>query len=114
MRRVLSRRQVKRLDACQTTCSLFRPVVPTCSVEELLWRWRACSWSRFREQVRWPDQVDTLGDAWLDGIAPSKIAGFAGEAGAQDAGTLSHDEAVRSRRNRSDLMAVTPTSDTTI
>lgn len=49
------------------------------------------TWSRFRDQVRWLDQVDALGDtdAWLDGIAPSKIADFAGEADAQDADTLS-------------------------
>jgi hypothetical protein len=53
--------------------------------------------SRFREQVRWLDQVDALGDtdAWLDGIAPSKIADFAGEADAQDADTLSRYEAVK-------------------
>ncbi|MEV5322724.1 Tn3 family transposase [Nonomuraea sp. NPDC052634] len=55
------------------------------------------TWSRFREQVRWLDQVDALGDtdAWLEGIAPSKIADFAGEADAQDADTLSRYEAVK-------------------
>ncbi|HUR05349.1 MAG TPA: hypothetical protein VM347_22595 [Nonomuraea sp.] len=55
------------------------------------------TWSRFREQVKWLDQVDALGDtdAWLDGIAPSEIADFAGEADAQDADTLSRYEAVK-------------------
>ncbi|MFI6803073.1 hypothetical protein [Streptosporangium canum] len=55
------------------------------------------TWSRFRDQVKWLDQVDALGDtdAWLDGIAPSKIADFAGEADAQDADTLSRYEAVK-------------------
>lgn len=43
------------------------------------------------------DQVDALGDtdAWLDGIAPSKIADLAGEADAQDADILSRCEAVK-------------------
>ncbi|MEU9888972.1 hypothetical protein [Sphaerisporangium sp. NPDC051011] len=47
--------------------------------------------------MKWLDQVDALGDtdAWLDGIAPSKIADFAGEADAQDADTLSRYEAVK-------------------
>ncbi|MFG1687802.1 hypothetical protein ACGFNP_47155 [Nonomuraea sp. NPDC049269] len=39
------------------------------------------TWSRLRDQVAWLDQVDVLGDtdAWLDGIAPSKIVGDQGE-----------------------------------
>ncbi|MBF8190093.1 hypothetical protein ITP53_31070 [Nonomuraea sp. K274] len=43
------------------------------------------TWSRFMDQVSWLDQVDALGDtdAWLDGVAPSKIADFAGEADAR-------------------------------
>ncbi|TDD06011.1 DUF4158 domain-containing protein [Nonomuraea diastatica] len=55
------------------------------------------TWSRFREQVKWLDLVDALGDtdAWLDGIAPSKIADFAGEADAQDADTLSRYDPVK-------------------
>ncbi|MFG6200341.1 Tn3 family transposase [Nonomuraea sp. JJY05] len=55
------------------------------------------TWSRFREQVKWLDRVDALGDtdAWLEGIAPSKIADFAGEADAQDADTLSRYDAVK-------------------
>ena len=40
------------------------------------------SWSHFREQVAHMAWVDSLGDSagWLDGIAESKIADFAGEA----------------------------------
>ncbi|MER6582723.1 hypothetical protein [Nonomuraea sp. NPDC001023] len=47
--------------------------------------------------MRWLDQVDALGDtdAWLEGIAPSKIADFAGEADAQDADTLSRYDPVK-------------------
>ena len=46
------------------------------------------SWSGFREQVAHLRWVDSLGDteAWLEGIAESKIADFAGEAMAADAG----------------------------
>jgi hypothetical protein len=45
------------------------------------------SWSGFREQVEHLRWVDSLGDtgAWLEGIAESKIADFAGEAMAADA-----------------------------
>jgi len=48
------------------------------------------SWSAFREQVAHLRWVDSLGDtdAWLDGIAESKIADFAGEAMAADAGVM--------------------------
>ena len=37
------------------------------------------------------DQVDELGDtaAWLEGVAPGKVADFAGEAGCPGLGTLS-------------------------
>ncbi|MGI8429765.1 MAG: Tn3 family transposase, partial [Solirubrobacteraceae bacterium] len=48
------------------------------------------SWSGFREQVahlRWVDSVGDT-DAWLEGIAESKIADFAGEAAAADAGVM--------------------------
>jgi hypothetical protein len=40
------------------------------------------SWSGFREQVEHLRWVDSLGDTgmWLEGIAESKIADFAGEA----------------------------------
>jgi hypothetical protein len=39
---------------------------------------------RFKAQSEYLDQVDQLGDtaAWLEGIAPGKIADFAGEAAA--------------------------------
>ena len=48
------------------------------------------TWLRFRAQSEYLDQVDQLGDtaAWLAGIAPSKIADFAGEAAAQDAAAM--------------------------
>ena len=39
-------------------------------------------------------QVEELGDttAWIEGISPSKIAEFAGEAAAQDAAAMGDDE----------------------
>jgi hypothetical protein len=48
------------------------------------------SWSGFREQVEHLGWVDSLGDnaAWLEGIAESKIADFAGEAMAADAAVM--------------------------
>ncbi|HEY5262041.1 MAG TPA: DUF4158 domain-containing protein [Solirubrobacteraceae bacterium] len=48
------------------------------------------SWSGFREQVAHLRWVDSLGDtdAWLEGIAKAKIADFAGEAMAADAGVM--------------------------
>lgn len=48
------------------------------------------SWSAFREQVAHLRWVDSLGDTdvWLEGIAESKIADFAGEAAAADAGVM--------------------------
>lgn len=48
------------------------------------------SWSAFREQVAHLRWVDSLGDTdvWLEGIAESKIADFAGEAMAADAGVM--------------------------
>jgi Tn3 transposase DDE domain/Domain of unknown function (DUF4158) len=48
------------------------------------------SWSGFREQVDHLRWVDSLGDtrAWLEGIAESKIADFAGEAMAADAAVM--------------------------
>ena len=44
----------------------------------------------FREQVPHLRWVDSLGDteAWLEGVAESKIADFAGEAAAADAGVM--------------------------
>jgi uncharacterized protein DUF4158 len=50
------------------------------------------SWSGFREQVGHLTWVDSLGntDAWLAGVAESKIADFAGEARAADAAVM-HD-----------------------
>ena len=52
------------------------------------------SWSGFREQVEHLQWVDSLGDTgvWLEGIAESKIADFAGEAMAADAAVM-HDVA---------------------
>jgi hypothetical protein len=48
------------------------------------------SWSRFRAQVAHLRWVDSLGDArrWVEGIAESKIADFAGEAAAADAAVM--------------------------
>jgi hypothetical protein len=48
------------------------------------------SWSAFREQVAHMAWVDSLGDTtvWLEGIAESKIADFAGEAWAADAAVM--------------------------
>jgi TnpA family transposase len=48
------------------------------------------SWSNFREQVAHMAWVDSLGDpaGWLEGIAQSKIADFAGEAQAADAAVM--------------------------
>ncbi len=48
------------------------------------------SWSNFRGQVAHMRWVDSLGDSrrWLEGIAESKIADFAGEAAAADAGVM--------------------------
>jgi len=48
------------------------------------------SWSAFRGQVGHLVWVDSLGDAgvWLDGVAESKVADFAGEAAAADAGVM--------------------------
>ena len=48
------------------------------------------SWSGFREQVAHLAWVDSLGDTgrWLEGIAESKIADFAGEAQAADAAVM--------------------------
>jgi hypothetical protein len=49
------------------------------------------TWSRFKAQAAYLDEVDELGDTayWLEGIAPGKVADFAGEAAAQDMDTLS-------------------------
>jgi TnpA family transposase len=48
------------------------------------------SWAAFREQVQHVAWVDSLGDTriWLEGIAATKIADFAGEAAAADAGVM--------------------------
>jgi uncharacterized protein (DUF1501 family) len=48
------------------------------------------SWSNFRGQVEHMRWVDSLGDSarWLEGIAESKIADFAGEAAAADAAVM--------------------------
>jgi len=56
------------------------------------------TWSRFKAQAEYLDQVDELGDTgqWLEGVAPGKVADFAGEAAAQDVDTLSrYEEAKR-------------------
>jgi len=57
---------------------------------------KRATWSHFKVQIAHLRWVDSLGDtgAWFDGIAPSKIADFAGEASAGDA-------AVLGRRHRS-------------
>ena len=48
------------------------------------------SWTAFREQVAHLGWVCSLGDteAWLEGVAEAKIADFAGEAAAADAGVM--------------------------
>ena len=48
------------------------------------------SWSRFKEQSQYLREVDELGstEKWVEGVAESKIADFAAEAAAQDAGTM--------------------------
>jgi TnpA family transposase len=56
------------------------------------------TWSRFKAQAGYLNQVDELGDTavWLEGVAPGKVADFAGEAAAQDIDTLSrYEEAKR-------------------
>jgi Domain of unknown function (DUF4158) len=55
------------------------------------------TWSRFKAQAEYLSQVDALGDtgAWLEGIAPGKVADFAGEAAAQDIDTLSRYDPVK-------------------
>ena len=52
------------------------------------------TWSRFKAQAGYLDRVDELGNtaAWLEGVAPGKVADFAGEAAAQDIDTLSRYE----------------------
>lgn len=52
---------------------------------------KRASWSRFKAQAEYLDEVDAIGDTayWLEGVAPSKVADFAGEAAAQDIDTLS-------------------------
>ena len=49
------------------------------------------TWSPFKAQAEYLDEVDELGDTayWLEGVAPSKITDFAGEAAGQDVDTLS-------------------------
>ncbi len=49
------------------------------------------TWSRFKAQAEYLDEVDELGDTarWLEGVAPAKVTDFAGEAAAQDVDTLS-------------------------
>ena len=51
---------------------------------------RRPSWSKFRAQLEHQRWIDGLGDArsWWQGVAPSKIADFAGEAAAADAAVL--------------------------
>lgn len=51
---------------------------------------KRASWSAFREQVQYLAWVDSLGetDVWLEGVAETKIADFAGEAAAADAGVM--------------------------
>ncbi|MFD9569090.1 DUF4158 domain-containing protein [Streptomyces sp. NPDC059982] len=48
------------------------------------------TWSHFKRLKGHVERVDGLGDPgkWLEGVASAKVADFAGEAEAQDAGTL--------------------------
>jgi TnpA family transposase len=52
---------------------------------------KRATWSRFRAQAKYLDEVDEIGDTayWLEDVAPSKVTDFAGEAAAQDVDTLS-------------------------
>lgn len=52
---------------------------------------RRPSWSKFRERLERQRWIEDLGDAraWWQGVAPSKIADFAGEAAAADAAVMS-------------------------
>lgn len=52
---------------------------------------KRATWSRFKAQAEYLDEVDAIGDTayWLEGVAPAKVADFAGEAAAQDIDTLS-------------------------
>jgi TnpA family transposase len=52
---------------------------------------RRPSWSKFRSQLEHQRRTEDLGDAraWWQGVAPSKIADFAGEAAAADAAVMS-------------------------
>jgi TnpA family transposase len=53
---------------------------------------RRPSWSNFRAQLEHQRWADELGDArvWWQGVPPSKIADFAGEASAADAAVMGH------------------------
>ena len=48
------------------------------------------TWSRFKDPSQYLKEIDALGETgkWVEGVAESKIADFAAEAAAQDAGTL--------------------------
>nr|WP_061081902.1 DUF4158 domain-containing protein [Nocardiopsis alborubida] len=58
---------------------------------------KRATWSRFKAQAAYVAEVDELGDthAWLEGVAPTKVTDFAGEAAAQDADTLSRYDPVK-------------------
>ncbi|GAA3511458.1 TnpA family transposase [Streptosporangium album] len=51
---------------------------------------KRATWSHFRKQTAHLEWVDSLGDTgvWLEGVATGKVADFAGEAAAADAGVL--------------------------
>ncbi len=48
------------------------------------------SWSRFKAQAAYMAEVDAIGDTdtWLEGVAPTKVADFAGEADSLDAAAM--------------------------
>jgi hypothetical protein len=48
------------------------------------------SWSRFKAQVAYMGEVDAIGDtdAWLEGVAPTKVTDFAGEAASLDTAAM--------------------------
>ncbi|MBB6120005.1 hypothetical protein FHS13_001956 [Nocardiopsis algeriensis] len=58
---------------------------------------KRATWSRFKAQAAYMAEVDAIGDthAWLEGVAPTKVTDFAGEAAAQDADTLSRYDPVK-------------------
>ncbi len=67
---------------------------------------RRPSWSKFRKQLERQRWIEDLGDAraWWQGVAPSKIADFAGEAAAADAAVMNdYSPAKRARDDTAEM-----------